>query len=243
MDPGKRKTASLVARIILLAAFLGAVLFASLKLGPLITRHMTSPEELEKFIASYGSISALVYILTQAIQVVVFVIPGEIVQIAGGYIFGTWLGVLYSVGGILLGTVISFLAARLVGFRLLKSILPPRKLEEFGFLINNPKAEIAMFVLFLVPGIPKDSLVYIAGLTPVKPLRFFLVSMIARFPGILGSAYIGANLQQKDYLPVWILSGVTLVLFIVGVMTKDRILARLRRLRRGESEAPPEGRA
>jgi uncharacterized membrane protein YdjX (TVP38/TMEM64 family) len=240
MDLVRRKTASLVTRILLLAAFLGFVIFASFKLGPSITRHMRNPEEFEKFIASYGSVSALIYILIQATQVVVFVIPGEIVQIAGGYVFGTWLGVLYSVAGILLGTMIGFFAARLFGYALVKAFVSPKKLEEFGFLINNPKSEIAIFALFLVPGIPKDSLVYISGLTPIKPLRFFLISMIARLPGLWGSAYIGANLQEKDYLPVWILSGVTLVLFVVGVLTRDKIIARLHRLRRGGSDEPPE---
>jgi uncharacterized membrane protein YdjX (TVP38/TMEM64 family) len=144
--------------------------------------------------------------------------------------------------GILLGSMIAFFAARLLGYALVKTFVSPKKLEQFGFLINNPKSEIAMFALFLVPGIPKDSLVYIAGLTPIKPVRFFLLSMIARFPGLWGSAYIGANLQEKDYLPVWIMSGAALVLFVAGVLNRDRIIAWLHRLRRHEEDGPPEKR-
>jgi uncharacterized membrane protein YdjX (TVP38/TMEM64 family) len=240
MDGEKEQRAHLVARLILLAVFLGFIIFASVKLTPSVARLMKRPEDFKAFIDSYGSVSALIYVLVQALQVVVFVIPGEIVQLAGGYVFGTGLGTLYSVAGILLGTVIAFFAARLLGYSLVRALVSPKKLDEFDFLINNPKSEIAMFVLFLVPGIPKDSLVYIAGLTPIKPLRFFLISTVARFPGLWGSAYIGANLQEKDYLPVWILSGVALVLFVVGALNRDRIISWVHRLRRRGKEAPPD---
>jgi uncharacterized membrane protein YdjX (TVP38/TMEM64 family) len=243
MDPETRKKILLVGRIILAAVFLGAVVIASIKLTPAITRLVKSREAFEKFVASYGSVSTLVYILIQAIQVIVFVIPGELVQIAGGYIFGTGLGALFSVAGILLGTVVGFFAARLLGYALVKAFVSPKKLEQFGFLINNPKSEIAMFILFLVPGIPKDSLVYISGLTPVRPLRFFLISMIARFPGLWGSAYIGANLQERDYLPVWILSGAALVLFVAGVLMRDKIINWLHRLRHHGPDDPADGRS
>jgi uncharacterized membrane protein YdjX (TVP38/TMEM64 family) len=242
MEPERQTRGALAARVILLAAFLALVIFASIKLTPSITRLMKSPEAMDRFTVSYGSISALVYVVLQIVQVVVFVIPGEIIQIAGGYIFGTWLGALLSVVGILLGTIIAFFAARVLGYSLVKAIVSPKRLEKFEFLINDPKSEIAMFVLFLVPGLPKDSLVYISGLTPVKPMRFFAVSIIARFPGIWGAAYIGAHLQEKDYLPVWILSGAALVLFVLGALKREWIIDRLHRLRRRGQDAPAEKR-
>jgi uncharacterized membrane protein YdjX (TVP38/TMEM64 family) len=241
MDAENRQRALLAVRVALLAGFLGLIIFASFKLTPSVTRLIKRPEEFKAFIDSYGSVSALIYILVQVLQVVVFVIPGELVQIAGGYIFGTGLGTLFSVAGILIGTMAGFFAARLLGYSLVRAIVSPKKLREFDFLINNPRSEIAMFALFLIPGIPKDSLVYISGLTPIKPLRFFLISMIARFPGLWGSAYIGANLQEKDYLPVWILSGVSLVLFVAGALNRDRIMAWLHRLKHHGKDAPPEG--
>jgi uncharacterized membrane protein YdjX (TVP38/TMEM64 family) len=240
MDGEKPERSRLAVRVSLLAVFLGLMIFASVKFAPSVNMLIRRPEEFKAFIDSYGPVSAVVYIFVQVVQVVVFVIPGEIVQVAGGYIFGTWLGALYSIAGILLGTMIAFFAARLLGYSLVKAIVSPKRLRDFDFLINNPKSEIAIFVLFLVPGIPKDSLVYFSGLTPIKPLRFFLISMIARFPGLWGSAYIGANLQEKDYLPVWILSGVALVLFVAGAINRDRIIGWLHRLRRLGKEGPPD---
>ncbi len=238
---GKERTAHIVLHVVLLALFLAFIAWASFELAPEAARLMKRPEDFRAFIASYGAASALIFIFVQAVQVVVFIIPGEIVQLAGGYVFGPWLGTLYSVAGILLGTMIAFFAARLFGFSLVRAVISPKKLARFEFLANHPKSEIAMFALFLVPGIPKDSLVYVAGVTPIKPVRFFLLSMIARFPGLWGSTYIGANLQEKDYLPVWILSGVSLVLFIAGVLNRDRLIAWLHRLRHRDKDDPPEG--
>jgi len=244
MGRGKLKNPHLVTHAILFAVFLGAVIFISIKYGPAITRLMSQPEKFRTFIEAYGPLSALVYILIVALHIIIAVIPGEIVQIAGGYAFGTAAGTFYSVVGTLVGTVIVFFATRLAGYSLVEAFVSPKSLERFDFLINDPKSEIAMFVLFLVPGIPKDTLVYISGLTPIKPLRFLTICMIARFPGLLGSAYIGAHIHKKDYLPVWILSGVALVLFAVGVCARGRIVDWLHRLRKGKPETgvPPEER-
>lgn len=223
----------------MLVVFLILVVYISAKFGPAITRLMSHPEKFKEFIDAYGPASALIYILIQAAHVIIVVIPGEIVQIAGGYAFGTFFGTVYSLIGIIVGTLIVFFATRLVGYSLVRAFVSPRKLEKFDFLINSSKSEITMFVLFLIPGIPKDTLVYISGLTPVKPWRFLLICTVARFPGLWGSAYIGANLQEKDYLPVWIMSGLALVLFVAGILTKDKIIGRLHRHRREGKGTPP----
>jgi uncharacterized membrane protein YdjX (TVP38/TMEM64 family) len=239
MQSGNRVKPHLVAQIIMLVAFLGLVTYVSFKFGPAITRLMSHPERFKEFVDENGSASALLYILIQIAHVIIVLIPGEIVQIAGGYAFGTLLGTLYSLIGIVIGMVIVFFATRLVGYSLVRAFVPPNRLKKFDFLINSQKSEIALFILFLIPGLPKDTLVYISGLTPVKPWRFLLISAIARFPGLWGSAYIGANLQEKDYLPVWIMSGLALVLFVGGILVKDRIIRLLHRHGRSGKDAPP----
>jgi uncharacterized membrane protein YdjX (TVP38/TMEM64 family) len=229
MGPENKAKPDLVAHIIMLVVFLSLVSYISFKFGPAITRLVSHPKRFKEVIDAYGSASTLLYILIQTVHVIIIVIPGEIVQIAGGYAFGTFFGTLYSVIGIFAGTLIVFFATRLVGYSLVRTFVSPEKLKKFDFLINSSKSEIALFILFLIPGFPKDTLIYISGLTPVKPWRFLLICTIARFPGLWGSAYIGANLQKKDYLPVWIISGLALVLFVVGILVKNKIIGRLPR--------------
>jgi uncharacterized membrane protein YdjX (TVP38/TMEM64 family) len=194
---------------------------------------MSRPEQSRQFIASYGAAGPLIYIAIQMVQIVIFIIPGEVVQVAGGYIFGTPLGTLYSVIGSVLGTLIAFMAARLLGFALIELFIPDKTLDKFEFLINSPKSEVALFALFLAPGIPKDALTYIAGLTPIKPLRFLVISMLARFPGLLGSAYVGSHLAKKNYVPVIIVGAISVVLFVAGLAFKDRFIAGLKRRHTG----------
>jgi len=239
MNPAPPKKQFLFFHVVVIIVVLGLLIFASIKYAPVLTRLMSKPEKFKEFLASYGAVSALIYILLQAAQIVIAVIPGEVVQIAGGYAFGTILGTLYAATGTVLGTLIVFFATRLLGYSLVRTFVPQKKLDRFDFLMNNPKSEIAIFILFLIPGVPKDALTYVAGLTPVKPLRFVLICTIARFPGLWGSAYIGANLQEKNYLVVWILSAVALVLFTTGLLFKDKIIDKLHHLRHSKTPEPP----
>jgi uncharacterized membrane protein YdjX (TVP38/TMEM64 family) len=229
----------LIAQAVLLAIFLGIIIYASMKYAPSLTRLIRKPDKFRTFLQSYGPTSALIYIALSAIQIIIAVIPGEIVQVAGGYVFGTALGTFYAMIGTVVGTLVVFMAVRLLGFSLVKALISPKQLEKFRFLICDPKSEIAIFVLFLIPGIPKDTLVYLSGLTPIRPLRFLVICTIARFPGVLGSAYIGANIQEKDYLPVWIMFGLATVLFVGGVLLRDKIINRLQRLRHPRKDPPP----
>ncbi len=222
----------LILHVVLSAVLLGLLVAASVKYAPMITALVSRTDSFRAYVASHGAKSILIYILVQAAQIVIAVIPGEVVQIAGGYAFGTGPGLFFALLGTILGTLIVFFTVRLVGATLVKAVVPARTYEKLSFLINTPKAEIAVFLLFLIPGIPKDALVYISGLTPVRPLRFLLVCTIARLPGLWGSAYIGAHLQERDYLTVWIVSGVSLVLFVIGVLLRKRLIETMARLRR-----------
>lgn len=220
-----RNRTRIAVQAVLMALFLAAVGFLTIKYGPAITQLFSRPEQTRQYLLSYGLAAPLVYILIHAIQVILAFIPGEVIQLAGGYVFGTVLGSLYSVVGVALGTLVTFLIVKAVGFSLVKALVPGKSLDRFEFLINKPQSEVMVFILFLIPGIPKDILTYVAGLTPIKTMKFLLISMLARFPGLLGSAYIGANLQKKHYWSVLIVSTAALILFVLGVVFRDRIIS------------------
>lgn len=224
------KKIKVIINILLIAVFLGAMVFVGIKFGPYITKLASKPQQFKDTLNSFGWKGVLVFMFIQLLQVVVAAIPGEIVQIAGGYIYGTWAGTLYSLVGIVAGSVIVFFVARLLGYPLVKTFVSQKNLDKFEFMMNNDKSEIAMFLLFLIPGLPKDILTYIAGLTPVKPLRFFIIITIGRFPALLASSIIGSNMQKENYTTVIILSVAALVLFIAGLLLKDKIIAFLHRM-------------
>jgi len=114
--PGKSKRIELAIYIVLIAAFIGAIAYLGIRFGPEITALAREPARLSGLLNSYGWKGVLVFIGIQILQVVVAAIPGEFVQIAGGYIYGTWLGTLYSITGIVMGSVLVFFIARLLGY-------------------------------------------------------------------------------------------------------------------------------
>lgn len=235
IDTGKEKMDRhkkwrLVLDIVLIAAFLGILVYVTVKYGLQLTKLARNPDELKELLNSYGWKGVLVFMGIQVLQVVVAAIPGEFVQLAGGYIYGTWLGTLYSLAGIVAGSVLVFFVARFLGYRLVKLVVTPEHLKKFNFMINSKRSESAMFILFLIPGMPKDILTYIAGITPLKPLRFFSIIMLGRFPALLASSYIGSNTQKGNYGIVIALSAAALILFAVGVFLKDTILKKMHKI-------------
>lgn len=211
--------------IILVTLFVGTLAFLTIRFGPEVTRLVSNPQQFRDYLLSFGQWSAVVFMLFQVVQVVIAVIPGEPVQLAGGYMFGTFWGTIYSTIGITVGYIIVFFAVRLFGYPLVKKLVSEKEFEKFSVLINSPKLEATIFLLFLIPGIPKDILVYIAGLTPINPIIFFLIITIARTPAMIGSSYIGAKIQTSEYLNAIIVSVIASVLFVFGVIYKDKIIA------------------
>lgn len=223
----KPRKLKLLLNIVLAAIFLAGIAYATIKYGPYLTKLASKPQQLKDALNSFGWKGVLVFILLQILQVVVAAIPGEFVQLAGGYLYGSWLGTLYSLMGIITGSVIVFFIARFLGYPIVRAFVSQKNLDKFNFMMNSNKSEVAMFLLFLIPGIPKDILTYIAGLTPIKPLRFFIIITIGRLPALFGSSVIGSSTQKGDYLLVVILSAAALVLFTAGLLLKDKIIDKL----------------
>lgn len=217
-----------ILNVILVILFLAGMTAATVLLSPIITQLTGDPGQFRDYINSFGSLSILVFIGFQILQVVVAAIPGEFVQIAGGYVFGTFWGTVYSVAGILIGACIAFFFARLLGVKVVNALVSEKNVEKFRFIINSKKAEFVIFLLFLIPGLPKDILVYVAGLSPIKPLRFFLIFIVARMPGLVGSSFIGSSVQKQNYLMAIIVFAISCLLFFIGLFAKDLIMSKLK---------------
>lgn len=206
------------------------LVFITVKYAPVVTKLVSEPKIFSDIIQSYGYIGVFVFIFFEIFQVVIAAIPGEVIQIAGGYIYGAWLGTLYLVIGVIVGSIVVFFTSRLLGYPLVTVFVPEAKLIRFNFLMESQKFNTVIFILFLLPGLPKDMLTYIAGLTPVKPMRFFVIATVARLPALFVSAYIGANLQDENYLSVVVLSSGAVILFIVGIFSKDWLIDKIHKV-------------
>ena len=201
--------------IFLLAFFLSGDLYSIIK----------DPALLKKWMNNFGTYQILMFVLIQAFQVIIFIVPGELVEIAAGFLFGTTLGSIYSIIGIALGSAASFIIARVLGYEFVKWVVPEQMFNRWNIFINEDKrGGTVLFLLYFIPGTPKDALAYFAGITPVSYLKFIFISMFARLPAIVFSAYIGANIEQKEYTNALIVSAIAGIAFLIGFIYKDRII-------------------
>lgn len=222
---------------------IGVLVFIVLSFGSQIWDLLRDEEKLERFVNSYGLIGPLVFIGLQVLQVVIFIIPGEVVQIAGGYIYGPWLGLIYSLAGLTLGSVIAFFIGRLLGRPFIELMIHRGTVDKFDRSINRRGGLAALFVLFLLPGVPKDALCYITGLSAIRFLLFFLISLIGRVPGVILSTAFGSKLAAGEYKLVAAIAVITIAFFISTFIFKERvarfrnkILEKLGRKGNGEEE-------
>ena len=148
----------------------------------------------------------------QFVQVIIFAIPGEVTQVAAGYVFGAWAGFLYSWVGIMLGSSCAFGFSRLVGRPVMERILGAKRLAKIDHVLETRRGKSALFTLFLIPGMPKDSMSFAVGLTEFKLGEFVVLSGLGRAPALLFSTMIGSQLYERDYFSL----GVTVVVAVAA---------------------------
>ena len=183
---------------VIVSALLICFVFWAWQAG-LIGRLTNYDELVETMRRGQGPWGPLICIGIQFVQVVIFAIPGEITQIAAGYVFGAWYGFLYSVVGIMLGSAFDYSFARLVGRPVIEKLLGQERLTRIDSLLSTRKGRSALFILFLIPGMPKDAMSYGAGLTQFRMGEFVVISGLARMPALLFSTLIGSQLYSRNY--------------------------------------------
>jgi len=186
-------------------------------------RIFSSPQSVRDWVLGWGLVAPLVFIALQFVQVVLFVIPGEVTQVAGGYLFGMWLGAFYSVIGICIGSTVNFFLGRILGVPFVQAVFGAERLKRFANILTSKRATTAFFLLFAIPGIPKDALSYVAGLSSLGFGWFLLVSTVGRLPGILGSSAIGGAAARQMWLTVGFIVLAATILLVVGLFNRERL--------------------
>lgn len=218
-----------IKELVIIAGLMLVILFAIWNWNDIYTI-LSKKEQLISGIRSYGNWGFLIFVLIQILQVVVFIIPGEVVYFAGGYLYGTFISSVLSIIGITLGSLICFQAARVIGQPFVAQILSAEKMDKLKSMINTPKASITLFLIFLMPGLPgKDALAYAAGLTPIKFFNFFIVTLIARSPWIIAASFWGANLGKGNYTVLAITTVLAAIVFLFGIFKGEKLINMYRR--------------
>ena len=183
-----------------------------------------TPEQFREFIESFGWGARFVALGIQMLQVVVAVIPGEAVEIGLGYAFGAFEGTLICYVGVILASSVIFLLTKKLGIKLIEVFFPIEKINNLKWINNEKKLNYTVFILFLIPGTPKDILTYFAGLTKMKLGEFLIISSLARFPSVISSTVGGALASNENYLWAVIVFAVTALISVIGLAIYNKLL-------------------
>ena len=190
---------------------------------PQLIDSMSSMENVNALFEHYHAESILVYIGAQILQIIICVIPGQWLQFAAGYMYGFWLGFLYSIIGAAIGSVVTYYLAKLLGRDAMHLIFGEARINEFIHKLNSKKAIVIVFLIFLIPGVPKDLCNYAAGISEMKLKPFLIVSLVGRSPGLMGSLLIGRQIEAGNYTGAIVVAAVAVVLCVVGIIMRKRL--------------------
>lgn len=227
-----------------LGAVLGAALLLALAVFG-ITYHreiwgvLTRQDARDAFIAyvhDSGFWGLLAFLGLQILQVVVAVLPGEPVELMAGLLYGTWGGLALCLLGVGVSSLAVYCCVRAAGARSLDAAV----LHKYRFLRDEAHVKLFLFLLFFIPGTPKDVLIYLGPFLPVDPLSFLLISTLGRIPSVLTSTFAGSQFAAGSWKVSVAVSVVTGGVALLCVIFQDRILAALASLRKRLSHARRE---
>lgn len=181
------------------------------------------PEAFREWVDSFGFWGKAAYVGIVVVQVIVAFIPGEPLELAGGYAFGWLEGTVLALLGIVIGSALVFGLVRRFGVKLVEVFFTRDKIREVSFLKNPKKTKVIAFLLMLIPGTPKDFLSYFAGLTKLKLGQWLAIVAVARIPSVIGSTVSGGAAGSEHYGVAIGTFAFTLVISAIGVVYYRRI--------------------
>lgn len=166
----------------------------------------------------------------QVAQIFFVIIPGEPLEVIAGMCYGNIGGTVFIILSVFITTIFIFFAVKKYGRKFVENSFSKEKIDkiENSKILKNPKkVEYIMTILFLIPGTPKDLLVYIGGLLPIKPLRFILISTFARLPAVISSTIAGANIVKgniKTTIAIYIITFIitSSIILIISIFDKNK---------------------
>lgn len=214
---------------IYLFAIVVALLFIA-AVGYLVGKPMVEfvrePERFRAWVDSSGFVSRVVFVGMVVFQLIIALIPGEPLEMGAGYAFGALEGTILCIIGCVIGSALVFLFVRRFGVKLVEVFFPREKIRSLRFLQDSRRLNLLTFIVFFIPGTPKDLLSYFIGLTDMKLGTWLCITAVARIPSIVTSTVTGDALGLKDYQFALIAFGVTLALSLAGILVYRRLSAR-----------------
>lgn len=216
-------------KIVGLAAFVGIVSLVSWLVWPYI-HMMFGIDQVIESVRDAGPMGFLILLALQFLQIVVAFIPGEVTQMAAGMLYGPWIGGLVILLGSVLSSAFVFMVVHRLGAPFVKDMVSEKWMDKFERFEKSGKLELIVFVLFLIPGMPKDIFTYLVPLTDMRMRTFLLLSNVGRIPGILVSTYAASGLVDGNVWQNIVILAALAVVAVVCVIFREQLMGVVEKL-------------
>lgn len=191
--------------------------------GKPMLQFVSQPDQFREWVDTHGVWGRLAFLGMVAFQVIIAIVPGEPLEIGAGYAFGAVEGTLLCILGTTLSSIVVFLVVKRFGMRFVTLFVSEEKIRSFKFLQNVRRLNAIAFLLFFIPGTPKDVLTYIVGLTPMRLPTWIFITTVARIPSVITSTVGGDALGTENYLFAVLVFAATAVISGLGVLVYREI--------------------
>lgn len=174
------------------------------------------------FVDSFGHLGFIAFILLQIAQVVAAPVPGEVTGLLGGFLYGPVVGVFLSTIGLTIGSFVAFALARTFGRPFVERFVDRRVMKRFDYLLHH-KGAFLVFMLFLIPGFPKDYLCYMLGLGHLSTMEFLVIGGTGRLFGTILLTLGGNYIRHHQYMRFFVLAGVAIVVVFLAMLYRDKL--------------------
>jgi phosphoglycolate phosphatase len=227
----KEKNAKII-KISLLVALIILLVAACVIILPYVKRITSMNQtELNEFLSKFdsalrklGPLRYIFMILLQILQMILAPIPGGPVAVMMGFMFGTFWGTVLTILSTALGTALIIGCVKLFGMSFVNKFINSKEFEKLKFLHNSAKRDTLLFLLFLIPGTPKDLITFFAPFTGAKPKNIIVLASLARIPSIFLMVYLGDAVSEGNIVKSVIILTVAAVIGIVGIIFKDKVM-------------------
>ena len=207
-------------KLFILLAFIGGSFFILYKTG--LISFFLHKEKMTAFLHSLGPLSFIGFIMLQAAQVIISPIPGEVTGLIGGFFYGKILGLILSTIGLTIGSMAAFGLSRYFGRPFADKFVKKETMARYDYLLHH-RGAFLVFLLFLIPGFPKDYLCYILGLGHLSTKEFFIISTLGRFMGTVLLTFGGDYIRHHQYYRFSILLGLAIISVLLSMAYRDKI--------------------
>lgn len=210
-----------------IALFLIVCIFICIYLSPYFETLLEKPDAIREIAEEKGIFAIPIFLILQILQIVIAIIPGEALEVGAGAAFGWFGGFLLSELGIVFGTGLIFFFTRKLGKRFVEIITDGKRLKRFEKLDKSPRRDRIIFLVFFIPGLPKDILTYAAAFFDIGLLKFLTITVIARIPSVISSTLAADFLINGNYITAAVIFIITAVISAFCFLLSEKILAKI----------------